>query len=231
MKNNIDGVRDNIIFCFWHGPEMSKNRKECYENILSTQENIFLLTEDNLSEFEITTRPIHKGFKYLSSTHKSDYIRSYIMNFYGGGYTDIKKQTSSWASCFDILNNTDFLGCGYREIHPSHIAINEKTAKNISDYKNFIGNGAYIFKKNTALTNEWYETTNKKMDSIFDDLKNNPANHPRTIRGGIQGSRSFYTGYPLGWVELLGDIYHPIVYTHRNQILKNLPKPLMTDYR
>jgi len=135
MKKNIDGVKDNIIFCFWHGPEMSKNRKECYENILSTQDNVILLTEDNLSEFEIATRPIHKGFKYLSSTHKSDYIRSYIMNFYGGGYTDIKRQTSSWTSCFDILNNTDFLGCGYREIHPSHIAINEKTEKNIDTEK------------------------------------------------------------------------------------------------
>jgi hypothetical protein len=54
--------------------------------------------------------PLHPAFKYLSYVHKSDYLRSYFMHFYGGGYADIKKYSSNnnWKECFNLLNsNTD----------------------------------------------------------------------------------------------------------------------------
>ncbi len=35
-------------------------------------------------------KPFHSSFKYLATSHKSDFMRIYFLYFYGGGYTDIK---------------------------------------------------------------------------------------------------------------------------------------------
>lgn len=42
----------------------------------------------------------------MSNVHKSDYLRSYFMNFYGGGYADVKiySQDNNWRACFGMMN-------------------------------------------------------------------------------------------------------------------------------
>ena len=227
---NYDGVKEEVVFCCWFDHEMSQDRRSAYENILETHDNVILLDNKNVQSFSLKENPIHPGFSFLSATHKSDYLRSYLMNFYGGGYTDIKKQDSSWEKSFLLLQHGDFFGCGYPEEHPYHIANTPKPF--IYDYQNFVGNSAYIYTKNTPLTNEWFIQTKEKMDSIYDSLKVNPGkSHPRLTKSGIRDEAQFNTGYPLEWTELLGDIYHPIVYRYKNKILKNLPKPIMRNYR
>ena len=82
---------NRVIYCFWFGPEMSDNRKKCFESIIQNSKvGVRLVTKHNLQEYNLADSPIHPAFQYLSATHKSDYLRCYFMYHYGGGYTDIK---------------------------------------------------------------------------------------------------------------------------------------------
>ena len=74
------------------------------------------------------------------------------MNFYGGGYSDIKCTTGSWKQHFLNLQNSDKWICGYKEIKKGGVACPSLRKK----WKFLIGNGAYICKPQTPMTKEWY---------------------------------------------------------------------------
>ncbi len=46
----------------------------------------------------------HQAYAYLSEVNNADYLRTYFMRFYGGGYTDVKMHRGSWVSSFEKLN-------------------------------------------------------------------------------------------------------------------------------
>jgi hypothetical protein len=158
-------ITDRIIFCFWFGDKMSNDRAECFDSIVKNSKvSVKLITEQNISEYIV--EPLHEGFKYLSSTHKSDYLRSYFMNFHSGGYTDIKRCDYDWNIYFDILEKSDkqFIGCP--QYSHKHIAYSPYKMF----YEDMIGNGHFIFKKNTFFAKLWYNTTNQIMDLKLDIL-------------------------------------------------------------
>lgn len=228
----MNGFEKKITWCFWFGKEFSKNRESCFRNLKETQSNVVLVTEDNLNQFVLDDYPIHSHFRFLSSTHKSDYLRSYFMNLYGGAYSDIKKQDANWDAVFESISKEGFIGAGYREICPSHLAKSITKLEQRIDYASFVGCGAFIYKSHSPFTEKWFKKTQDKMDSIANLLEISPGDyHPRaTIRGALQSNEE-PRGYPLDWTCLMGDIYHPIVYEFRKKIKKDLPKPIMTGYR
>jgi hypothetical protein len=230
----------SVIYMFWTGNnEMSEARKNCLKTFVQNCGcNTVLVTSDNLKDYIIPEYPLHPAFQYLSYTHKADYLRCYFMHFYGGGYSDIKATEFDWSPYFNILNNKTVIGVGYREV-PGGVAT---TAKNYNDIKDkhhdMIGNGSYIFRANTDFTKEWYDTMISVMDHYADNLRQNPAQHPQDYFDRPSDNYFFRklkinkSKYPLLWTELLGGIFHPLVYKYRNQIDKSLP-PIntTTDYR
>jgi hypothetical protein len=60
------------------------------EGFAANTPEVKVITPVLLPFFILPDHPLHEGFEYLSGVHKSDYLRSYLMNFYGGGYSDIK---------------------------------------------------------------------------------------------------------------------------------------------
>lgn len=227
----MDAIEEKIIWCFWFGGNMTKQRSNCLDEMKSAG-NIKLINENNLSEFILPNFPLHKGFGFLSSTHKSDYLRSYFMNFYGGGYSDIKKQTNSWLKNFETLKDGDFVGCGYSEASPNDVARTAETLPLLREYYKFIGCCAFIFKKRTDFTEEWYNKTQELMDGNLEALKKNSGlYHPRATREGAHQTSLPSRGYPFGWISLLGEVYHPLTYKYQDQISKDLPKPIMRGYR
>lgn len=72
-----------------------------------TECNIIFIDKNNLKNYILHDYPLHNGYEYLSAVHKADYLRTYFMNFYGGGYSDIKKTTGSWKKSFEDLYNSD----------------------------------------------------------------------------------------------------------------------------
>lgn len=225
--------KGNKIYCFWFGPEMSQSRKNCLQSIIdNTKCEVILVTEENLKQFNIPENPIHKGFEYLSSTHKSDYLRSYFMYYYGGGYTDIKQCNYEWVSYFNELEMSDKLFTTYKE-NNGGVAYEEKNSFLMYEHEKLGGVCHFIFKKNTEFAKEWLNRTNSKMDEVYDELVKHPGhNHPRTVYGEIFGEYFDNTiKYPLGWNELLGRILHLLMYEQQTTFLQSMPGPNTQNYR
>lgn len=226
------------LFCFWTGDnEMTKNRIDNLERMKKTNMEIILITKDNLKDWLI--EPLHDGYQYLSSVHKADYLRTYFMHFYGGCYCDIKDPKGSYLKPFEQLNSNENMYInGYKEITLAYSCVPRiHYDSNIHDYENIdeiihtrpgfnslVGNGAYIVKPKTPFTTEWYNNLLYVMDKKYDRLVKNPAKNHRDKWG--HASR-----YPFRWAELLGEIFHPLLYKYRDNVLQTLPRISTSNYK
>jgi hypothetical protein len=211
--------KSNIIYCCWTGDnEMSANRKKSLNQLREVSEcTVILITKKTLNLYVLSEYPLHPAYEYLSETHKADYLRTYLMHFYGGGYSDIKKTTGSWKNAFKHLNQNDYWICGYPEV-PGGVAY----GPNVDKWGELLGNGCYICKPQTPLTTEWYNNMISLMDEKLDALKLNPSTFPRDCREK--------SNYPIEWNEMLGRIFHNVSYKYKKYLLNTLPIPIFCDY-
>ena len=223
-----------IIYAFWtEDNPLTENR---IRSIQTIQENcgveFKLITKETLPQYELSKHPFHPAFKYLSAVHKSDYLRTYFMHFYGGGYTDIKPQIHNWESLFNKVNQTPYVLCaGYPEKKITDIArikdfIDKGNKRKLNshlkrNYNKLIGNGAYIFKPQTPFTKLWITECERRLSIAFEDLLKNPGN--------LYGNN---IGYPLPWTSILGQIFHPLSFVFNERVIKsdNL-RPVCKNYR
>lgn len=63
------------------------------------------------------------------------------------------------------------------------------------EWRELIGNGAYICKKQTELTKEWYSEMIKLLDEKYPLLKQHPSTFP-------QDCAELGKGYPIEWNEM-----------------------------
>ena len=63
------------------------------------------------------------------------------------------------------------------------------------------------------------------FDKYLDDLKKNPATFPQDCAEVSDGK------YPIGWNELLGRVFHKVVYKYRDRISNTLPISIFENYR
>jgi hypothetical protein len=140
------------------------------------------------------------------------------MNFYGGGYSDLKCTTDSWINSFNEIINSDKWINGYKEVNGG-VAYQSVASK----WEELIGNGAYICRPNTPLTNEWYKSMISLLDTKVEDLKKYPASNPRDCYEIEQK-------YPIEWNEMLGRIFHKVSYEYRNKIINTLPISIFSNY-
>jgi len=219
--NETLSIFSKTIYTFWTGTnEMSIQRHNSLHQLREvSQSNVVLIHLGNINDYILQTEPLHPAYEYLSETHKADYLRTYFMHFYGGGYSDIKQTTGSWIHCFYIMMNTEKLACGYAEIEggPAVPELRE-------EWQKLIGNGAYIFKPNTKFTKKWYDTMIYLLDEKYEELKEHPATNP-------QDRRENGSGYPIEWNEMLGRIVHKINYEYHTEVLNILPISIFYNYR
>ena len=218
----------NNIYVYWHNEnEMTDNRKICLKNLRDNTEcKIILITDSNLNEYILNEYPLHEAYQYLSYVHKSDYLRSYFMNFYGGGYSDIKETRGSWKQYFTDLSNSDKLICGYPELRgqaarsaydEQHRLGREQPADQV-----LIGCGNFICKPHSIITEEWYSNVIKFLDEKLEALKKNPAEKDPYNPG---------KKYPIGWNHLMGTIFHKVCYMHSDKLLRTLHRCVCSNYR
>lgn len=234
-----DTLNKKIIFTIWFGNSYTVNRDLQLKNIKEKSKcKVININENNL---HLLKYPIHKSFKYLSSIHKSDYLRCYLMYYYGGGYSDLKKTSGSWIPAFNKLKNNEYLwvvGHDVDNINPpsnlknKSIDYNEcskELEKKLYENKNnFIGVGFFIFKKNTKLINDWYKELNKRLDNFYEELKQHPAKFDRESKNGTpkpwwEGG-NFNNNYPISWTRILGQILYPLQLDYLDRITKGIPK-------
>jgi len=213
---------NNNIYCFWTGTnEMSANRKRCLHNLRVVSEaNVILVTPHNLQEYILESEPLHPAYYYLSETHRADYLRTYFMRFHGGGYSDIKETTGSWLNSFNELNLSNKWLNGYKEVEGG-VAYTPVVDK----WNELVGNGAYICKPNTPLTQEWYNEMILLLDTKLERLKLYPASFPQD-RAEVSNGK-----YPIEWNEMLGRIFHKVAYKFKNELLRSLPISVFWNYR
>ena len=214
----------NNIFVFWTGNNnLTKNRKESLKQLHTTcGANIILVTEETLNEYILKSEPLHPAYEFLSFTHRADYLRTYFMNFYGGGYSDIKKTTGCWKESFEKLKNSDKWIIGFSEPNANCIAGSEELKK---EWRHLVSNGCYICKRQSPLTKEWYKDMILLLDGKLQALKKYPASFPQD-RAEIANSH-----YPIEWNEMLGRIFHRICFKYKNKILNTLPRCVLNNYR
>lgn len=204
-----------VIYCFWTGDNpISENRLRAIESLREKSEvDVVLISNDTLPNYILKDHPLHECYYSLSLNHRSDYLRCYFMNFYGGGYSDIKPASSSWSNSFDILTNSpDKYAIGYKEIGPHGIALvgGELYEKMCSQWERFIGCCAFICKPHTPLTEEWYTSIIEMMDKNCNNLKKYP--------GDTWGDNY---GYPLVWTAVMGNIFHPLCLKYIDYLIQD----------
>lgn len=225
-----------VIFCFWTGTNpLTPNRVRSINSIEKNSKlPVQLVTPSNLHDFILPDQPLHPAYEYLSCVHKADYLRCYFMNYIGGGYSDIKECRSSWRNAYESLNvDKTKIAVGYPENSPSdcviayckeYFSLKNRFRLNYDMsvyYDKMIGNGVYIFRPKTMLSNMWIRELHRRLDINMDLLIKNPGN--------IWGDNY---GYPLKWNSILGQIFHPLSLIFSNKIIRsNDVRPIMENYR
>ncbi len=231
---HFDGLVSNTVFCAWTGSNpMSTQRLNALWSIFNNIHcPVVFLNTGSLRTWERPDSPFHPAFDLLSETHKSDYLRCYLMHHYGGGYTDIKLTHQSWVRLFQSLRDSPALALGYGEIGSHAVApvegpLGEELRRN---YDKLIGLCAFIFRKQTDLTWLWYLETMDFLDRVHGALKENPARHPQDRLGAVFEDGTV-SRYPIRWTELLGNIFHPAIYRFHDQVMHEAIEPIFHSYR
>jgi hypothetical protein len=232
-KEMISGS-NRPVYAFWFSDTISENRKAGLKVLNKSAKNLILLNTQRFYSFENKEIPIHKGFKYLTANHKSDYARAYMMYFYGGGYSDVKPNDFNWGPYFDelFLSKGDVIG--YAEKHENDVAFypnnSEEKAFLETNYNKFIGNGHYIFKPKTDIVFRWITEIHRIIDQNYERL----ASHPGQMRhiNDSDYDQLASSGYPLEWNELGGRILHRLQYEYSlKNILTGMPFTNNVNYR
>lgn len=141
------------------------------------------------------------------------------MHHYGGGYADIKCTNRTWGEFFDLLEKSEKQALGYQELpHGIPHVTGELGDRIRACHHELIGLCAFIFKRYSPLTEVWLQKTNDLLDQKLALLKQFPAQHPLDQVGVIlpDGSKS---SYPLRWAEMLGEIFHPLIFENKEHLL------------
>ena len=211
---------------------MSSQRIQALWSIYNnTRCPVVYINHQSLRDWEKPEYPYHPAFEYLSDTHKSDYMRCYLMHHYGGGWADIKHTSADWRPHFATLRRSNALALGYQEIPDGIPHIKGPLGDELrANHKENIGLCAFILKRDNELTAMWLKSLHETLDSLHDKLKNNPSTHPQDSTEMLLpcGRKSTY---PVSWSGILGDIFHPLMYKNRKKILQDHIAPLFYGYR
>jgi hypothetical protein len=245
MIRNMKRDFTRRVFVAWRGPPMSAARAASLEKIRrNVGVETVIVTENSLDRWVAADAPLHPAFGRLSAVHQADYLRCYLMHHHGGGYVDLKPLTASWAADFERLETTPgALAVGYREPGPQGVAsfgLELVRGPRILraawwrrrwlqlNYRSLIGTCGFVFRPRTELTAEWFGEMTRRLDGFAARLAEHPARHPRDHAGFVIDGRP--SEYPVPWMALLGDVFHPLVWRYRRRLLKTLPPPGFEGY-
>jgi len=227
---------DKIIYMFWTGDNpITENRKLNFlrTSVVNHNFKVKLLYKEDIKRYELPDSPYHPAYQFLSETHKADYLRCYFMHYYGGGYSDIKLSPICWDNAWDNFFASDALMCGYSEINPSHIAPQTDKSLELEMKQNFyklIGNGCYLAKPQSVITQDWLDKINRILDIKLDDLRDCPSSFPQDTKDCLKNDGSV-SKYPLRWAEICGEVFHNVIYKYKNYVDYSLPPPITQNYR
>ena len=235
-KTNFDNIEfingvPKVVFVCWFGgykvdnQQMSKNRFAAFKSLVEKiGVPIILITSKNFPSFIKQSHPIHKSFELLSGVHKSDYMRAYLLHHYGGGYHDIKHREESWQDCWgDWLFDDSIWIYGRRENNRGAIGYPPNESHICNHYDKLVTMGWVICKPNTKYTG----TLLYKIEDVLDRKYPELVAHPGYNSAGYYHENPFQmveeNNYPLRWLEILGEIFHPLMLEFTEHIKYGIP--------
>lgn len=240
MKKNLEEIEiingvPKVVFIFWfshldYTPEFSVRRFNALQSLINNLKvPVIIITNENYKSWEVPKHPIHEGFKYLSGNHKADYLRAYLLCYYGGGYHDIKWRVKSWENEWDKFSDTNIWIVGRRELKADYIGYDpEKDEKWVQqEFNKIITMGWVISRPDNEYFNILMDKINEKLNNKIDTLKLKPA---PISRCGI-GNGCDKNEYPLRWLEIMGEISHPLLLNYTKHIDFTLPDILYKAYK
>ena len=229
-----------IVYVCWFGGykcntynsmmSITPNRMGAFNSMVyNIQSPVCLLTFDNFRRLIKPDFQVHRAFPFLSGVHKSDYARCYMLHHYGGGYHDIKYRDESWAECWEKdnwLEDDSIWMYGRREKDAEAIGYPPGMQHIQSEYEKMITMGWIICKPYTPFTHDLMQQIHDKLDSVYDQLRI----YPGLKSSGYYADKPFdpvpEESYPLRWLELLGEIFHPLMLKYTDHIKFGLPDAL-----
>ncbi|MBO0980974.1 hypothetical protein [Microbacterium sp. SD291] len=198
---------------FWTGSNpMSADRRAGFERLVAVNRDIpvVLVTPENLDDHLVDGFPLHPAYEHLSFTHRADYLRAYFLHHHGGGYSDIKPLLDSWLPHFDTLEQSDAWLHGTALTSPYFTGNNRGRlgAHLRRYYQDLVSSVVLVARSHTPLTAEWLREVDRVLDYAAPALEEFPAD-------GAHGS----SGYPLEWMDLLGDILQPLTLKYADHVL------------
>ena len=222
---------ERVLYAAWTGSNpMSKDRRACFDTLSNAGVEVRLVTEANVDDYAPDR---HQAYEYLSSTHRADYLRCYLMHHRGGGYSDIKRTSHSWVQAFRDLEESDAWLNGYPEVGPEAVAkVGGKLEQTLRDQVHRLpGCGAIICRPGTPLTQEWMDGVHAILDRALPDLVEHPATDHADFKGKLNEVTFEASQYPLAWTEILGNVFHPLCLKHVDRILRTVPMFRLVAYK
>lgn len=228
----VHGGVPEVVFMCWFGAyetgtrPMEGNRLEAF-NLLTQNIGVpyVLVTDDNIEDF---LNP-HPAFKYLSGNHKADYARSALLDKFGGGYHDIKPRTTPWEGAWDVDDWTqqdDVWMYGVQEQEPAHIGYPPGMAFIQNSYELLASMNWIISKRQTPFTRELLAAIHSELDAHHEKLRLHPARDPAGYYSDTPFRPTVPEGqYPLRWLQLMGEISHPLMLKYHRHIKFGLASP------
>jgi hypothetical protein len=238
MKKNMDTIEyingiPKVVFIFWFSnkdyiPEFSVRRYNALQSLINNiKVPAIIITKENYKFFEIPDFPYNKSLEYLSGNHKSDYLRAYILHHYGGGYHDIKWREKSWENEWDKFKDENIWIIGRRELKSDNIGYGEGQEWVTQKYESLVTMSWVIMRKNNEYIKTVLNKINNILDSKYELLKKNPAPNER-CGNNLNCDNS---QYPLRWLEIMGEISHPLQLNYIEHTEYTLPDILYKTYK
>lgn len=230
---DFDGLKSRTIFCAWTGNEnLTDNRLNALWSLFNHAGcPVVFLTARTIDTWQKPGFPFHPAYALLSSMHKADYLRTYLMHHYGGGYTDIKVTTKHWAPFFDQLEASDAHALGYPELEEGIPHMEGEIGDQMrAVHSELIGICTIICRKGTPFTAKWLDFLERRLDAAMPLLQQHPAKHPMDHHG-VTLPDGTVSPYPFRWAGVGGETFTPHVYEFRDQIIKAPIEPIFGGYR
>lgn len=154
--------------------------------------------------------PLHPAYNLMSTTHRSDYLRVFLMYHVGGAYSDIKPSTTNWREQLDRLNrdpSKSFLG---QRVKGGSVVTTKlpEARRSRAVWERLTTLGAFIAKPRCPFFEKMLSKVNAILTAKLPRLQRFPGSFARNVKF-VTGDK----GYPLGWHEILGDVGHELQQT------------------
>lgn len=216
------------LWCFWTGDNpLTKNREQAIRSMREANPDlqVTLVTPSNLALYLVDGHPLHPSYGWLSTNHRSDYLRAYFMHHHGGAYADIKRTSVGLSDAIRRVRSdphTWILGPNDPDLNlvgNLFGPVGDDTRRN---HRRIASVAAMVARSHTELTAEWLNEVERRISYYTYDLQRSPAVDPF----GREGN------YPITWIGLGANVFQPLQLKYLDRVkVDNSLMPSVLDYR